>query len=562
VVDQYKNFNAIRDIVLSVKENSDNYLLSNYRGETEAENKAAGEVLASLEKGSAVVGDIRRREAAAENGIEEKLTSAQKAIEQYGIAFSAFIGEEPRKSAIKTEIDSAHQRIMGMIKKGLWMEDIDIAGKILLAAYNAYINKSSPENWLSLQKQLAELSQNIDKWTKVIENVEKLREVASQFKAEYGIIQASLDTYQEIESLQKKLISEMEAYKTALYGICGEIGATSLEKLKQETGRSIVLIFSVIVSAFLLGTVFSVISTKKIVRQLSNAIQGIGSGAGKVVFASNQVMISSHSLEKGTREQTTSLKETSSSMGEMASMTRNNAGSAQQANAMMKQVSQGVGKANEAMGQLTVAMQGIAEAGTETSKIIKAIDEIAFQTNLLALNAAVEAARAGEAGAGFAVVASEVRTLAIRAADAAKTTAALIEGTVNKVTEGTMLVKTTSNAFNEVAASGIKVGELIRDIAAASHEQTDGIERVNIALSQMDSVIQQNAVIAGESAGASAELNSQAEEMKRFVADLVSIVGQIKATKRNANGRSARQSPSDGVPRALEKKAPDTLFIP
>ena len=170
-------------------------------------------------------------------------------------------------------------------------------------------------------------------------------------------------------------------------------------------------------------------------------------------------------------------------------------------------------------------MQEISKASEETSKIIKTIDEIAFQTNLLALNAAVEAARAGEAGAGFAVVADEVRNLAMRAADAAKNTAALIEGTVKKVSDGTALVKTTNDAFNEVAGSTAKVGELVGEIAAASSEQAQGIEQVNIAVTEMDKVTQQNAATAEESASASEELNAQAEEMKSFVADLAAMVG-------------------------------------
>lgn len=526
VVDQYKNFNAIRDIVSSIKENSDSYLLANYSGEIEAEEKAANAVLTSLENGSVAIENMRTQSGTTGSDILEKLVAAQKVIAEYKAVFNTYISEEPKKVAIKAEINAAHQKIMSMIKKGLWMEDIDVAGKILFAGYKAYINKPSSENWASLQNDLAALTENIDKWFKVIENVEKLREVASQFKAAQEMIKASLANYNETEVRQKALISAMEEHKLALYDICEKIGTTSLESLKRETGKSITLIFAVIIAAFLLGTIFAVLSTKKIVGKLSGAITGINTGAGQVVFASSQVLLSSQSLAEGASEQAVSLEETSSSMEEMSSMTRRNANNAHQADSMMKQVRQVVNKANASMSQLTTAMQRIVEAGRETSKIVKTIDEIAFQTNLLALNAAVEAARAGEAGAGFAVVANEVRNLAIRAADAAKITAALIEGTVIKVTEGTALVKTTSSAFDEVAGSGAKVGELISDIATASNEQAEGIGRVNIALTQMDSVIQRNAAIAGESAGASAELNTQAEGMKRFVAELAAMMGE------------------------------------
>ena len=189
-----------------------------------------------------------------------------------------------------------------------------------------------------------------------------------------------------------------------------------------------------------------------------------------------------------------------------------------------------VKKANDSMSELTGSMEGISRASEKTFKIIKNIDEIAFQTNLLALNAAVEAARAGEAGAGFAVVADEVRNLAMRAANAAKDTADLIEGTIKEVKNGSDLVDKTNEAFGQVAERSSKVGELVGEIAAASNEQAQGIEQVNKAITEMDKVVQQNAANAEESASASEEMNDQAMNMKRLVDDLVTLVG------RNGNG--------------------------
>jgi methyl-accepting chemotaxis protein len=174
-------------------------------------------------------------------------------------------------------------------------------------------------------------------------------------------------------------------------------------------------------------------------------------------------------------------------------------------------------------------MEEISKASEETSKIIKTIDEIAFQTNLLALNAAVEAARAGEAGAGFAVVADEVRNLALRAAEAAKNTAGLIEGTVKKVKDGGDLVSKTNDAFTEVAKGATKVGELVGEIAAASNEQAQGIEEVNKAMVEMDKTVQQSAANAEESASASEEMSAQAEQMKGVVGELGAIVGGAHA---------------------------------
>jgi methyl-accepting chemotaxis protein len=176
------------------------------------------------------------------------------------------------------------------------------------------------------------------------------------------------------------------------------------------------------------------------------------------------------------------------------------------------------------MGELINAMQDISAASDETAKIIRTIDEIAFQTNLLALNAAVEAARAGEAGAGFAVVAAEVRNLAMRAAEAAKNTANLIETTTIKVRDGSLLVSKTADNFTKVASSSNRVKELVEEIAAASHEQAQGVDQINKAVTEMDKVVQQNAANAEESASASEELPAQAEQMKSIVAGLVTVV--------------------------------------
>jgi len=200
----------------------------------------------------------------------------------------------------------------------------------------------------------------------------------------------------------------------------------------------------------------------------------------------------------------------------------------------MKDANQVVGKANDSMIELTGSMEEIFTASEETQKIVKTIDEIAFQTNLLALNAAVEAARAGEAGAGFAVVADEVRNLAMRAADAAKNTADLIDSTVRKVDDGTKLVSSTNEAFKQVEESSGKVGVLISDIAAASNEQAQGIEQVNKAVVEMDKVVQQNAANAEENASACEDMNAQAANMKGYVGELV-VLADGDSKKNNSN---------------------------
>ena len=255
-------------------------------------------------------------------------------------------------------------------------------------------------------------------------------------------------------------------------------------------------------------------------------------------------------LAEGASEQAAAIEETSASLEEMSAMTQQNADNAGQADELMLKTAKVVEKAMGAMDDLITSMGEISKASEETSKIIKTIDEIAFQTNLLALNAAVEAARAGEAGAGFAVVADEVRNLAIRSADAARSTANLIEGTVKQVEEGSALVNMTNQTFTEVTESTSKVGQLVGEITSASKEQAQGIGQVNIGVTELDKVTQSNAASAEESASSAEELNDLAGYMKKHVVKLSDLVGGASVKQPDSRIKKKRM-PSFGFSKMI-----------
>ncbi len=354
-----------------------------------------------------------------------------------------------------------------------------------------------------------------------------------------------LTCFQSLTDLgQKRTLAGNEALETAKVAANAGIGETvkSAANVNQVlTNSAKMLIFGAIIG-ILVSILISVLITTGITKPINTFIKQLSGVSEQVAASSGQVLSASEQLASGSSQQAASLEETSSSLEEMAAMTRQNAENALQANSLMNETKEVVELAGKSMGDLTASMKEISSASNETAKIIKTIDEIAFQTNLLALNAAVEAARAGEAGAGFAVVADEVRNLAMRAAEAAKNTANLIDSTVTKIKAGSTLVEKTGEAFSQVDASTNKVKELVAEIAAASNEQAQGVDQINRAANEMNRVIQEVAASAEESAGASQELKAQSGHMEQMMVELSSLVrGGAAGATYGFNGKGIGQ---------------------
>ncbi|MBW6486885.1 MAG: MCP four helix bundle domain-containing protein [Syntrophobacterales bacterium] len=378
------------------------------------------------------------------------------------------------------------------------------------------------EKYVGQLKKIEELTTKTDaKGFELLGNVRKAQEEAKDSNnkvIELAIARNDADAVALLESkavpaITKilKAIDDLTEHQVERSRVRFEESERTYASVRQY---SIVLV--VLAALLSAGLAFFII--RSIVGPLNRVISGLSDGAEQVAAAAGQVSSASQSLAEGTTEQAASLEE-------MSSMTKQNADHANQARTMMKEANRIVEKVNGHMADMAGAIVEITRSSEETEKIIKTIDEISFQTNLLALNAAVEAARAGEAGAGLAVVADEVRNLAKRAADAAKSTSNLIEGTIKAVRNGNELTSATQEAFKENAAISAKIGQLVDEIATASEEQAQGINQVGKAVAEMDKVTQSTAANAEESAAASEELNAQAEQMKVYVGDLVSVVG-------------------------------------
>ncbi|RJX30959.1 MAG: HAMP domain-containing protein [Oxalobacter sp.] len=273
-------------------------------------------------------------------------------------------------------------------------------------------------------------------------------------------------------------------------------------------------------------------------RDMNNALQNVvwhvRQGVDTFNLATNEIAAGNQNLSSRTEEQASSLEQTASSMEELTSTVRQNADNARQANQLAATASGVAVKSGEVVAQVVHTMSDIHASSRKIADIINVIDGIAFQTNILALNAAVEAARAGEQGRGFAVVATEVRNLAQRSAEAAKEIKSLIDDSVGKIDNGNRLVNQAGATMDEVVTSVKRVTDIMAEISAASKEQSDGIEQVNQAITQMDAVTQQNAALVEQAAAAAESLKGQATEL----ANVVSVF-KVKSEKYGTTDEAA-----------------------
>lgn len=294
-----------------------------------------------------------------------------------------------------------------------------------------------------------------------------------------------------------------------------------------------------------------------LIESLSDIVGQIKIASDEIFTGANEISTGNSDLSSRTEQQAANLEETASSMEELTSTVKLNADNAKEANLLAEKASTIAIGGGDLIQQVVVTMSAINESSQKIADIIGVIDGIAFQTNILALNAAVEAARAGDQGRGFAVVASEVRTLAQRSANAAKEIKGLISDSVKKIESGNTLVSKSGETMKDVVNSIKRVNDIMAEIAAASVEQSSGIQEISNAVLQMDEMTQQNAALVEEAAAAAESLQSQADQLTQRVS-MFQVNGDVSSNRKPSSKMIREKNSPVALRKPLPKKLPPT----
>jgi methyl-accepting chemotaxis protein I, serine sensor receptor len=383
----------------------------------------------------------------------------------------------------------------------------------------------------------------------------------AQAKDGYDSAQSSLDTFRivTIVSIVAGLIAAFFSYITLRGAIARPIGdaLAHFDAIAAGDLRRPVVMRSHDEMGQLLDGV------GKMQRSLIETVRTVRSGCESIATATRQIAAGNVDLSSRTEEQASALQETASSMEELTGTVKQNADNARQASALAANASEIANRGNAVVGQVVGTMGDINQSSAKIADIISIIEGIAFQTNILALNAAVEAARAGEEGRGFAVVAGEVRSLAQRSSAAAKEIKELIDTSVERVQSGSALVDEAGRTMTEIIGAVQRVTDIMGEIAAASEEQSSGIDQVARAVTQMDEVTQQNAALVEEAAAAAQSLEDQAGKLRTAVAVFQLEEGANQApsgasqpARRAKPVTTAVRRPAPATPKAVSAAAP------
>ncbi len=333
----------------------------------------------------------------------------------------------------------------------------------------------------------------------------------------------------EVQQQMQKLAGQTDNLKAELEAVAQGLSSELRSQLDATAQRSraqrwisMAVFFATLIIA---GLIVRFTIRRSITGPIHRVIDGVQEAADSTAAASAKMAQSGNVLTTGAQQQMAFIEETSSALQEISAISSENADRAKRADDLMRHASAIAGKASQAMQDLSASMDAISQSSHQVSDVLKSIDEIAFHTNILALNAAVEAARAGEAGAGFSVVADEVRSLAKRAADAARRSGDIVEKTLKDVSTGVQLVSAADQAFREVTSSIGEGSTVASQIATGSQEQARGVAQVGEAICRIEKVTQKNVANADETVTAVSTMSEQVEVTRRHIEELIAVVG-------------------------------------
>jgi methyl-accepting chemotaxis protein len=434
-------------------------------------------------------------------------------------------------SVIKTDFTVMQSSIKGYgASLGMDMMHDAIRGDVLAAQL-----ADTPERLTEVLGELDEHKKTVLEQLALVEETaeatgigaahEKIKSnVNAYLNAAYSVLDAKKNNKQELmkehtesfytafSQLEEELEASGETIANALQGtVAKESETISFWQTFIVTGCIASLVFCLSLAAYVIAAVL---------KPLTAATTQVSESASSVSNGVAQISIASGDFAHAAGRQAASLEETAATVEEISSMSRQNAENTQQAQALSSEVEQVCSEGQRSMAEMEEAIKAIKTSAEETAGIVKTIDEIAFQTNLLALNAAVEAARAGDAGKGFAVVAEEVRALAQRSGNAARDTSEKIRKARELADNGVKVSVEVTKSFEGISNRVGKVSGLIREVAAASKEQSSGISEINKAMAELDKITQSNSAAAEELAASSGEIRSQSEGLFTIVGDL------------------------------------------
>lgn len=548
VMKLYTQVNSLQTLAAAFRDESNKYMLYEMQDDTPGKEAAHEAAFSLLGEGDAMLARLESVPGITPEEVQG-IASARDAMNTYKEHFEAYISANTVKTELAGQTGSEFEEIFKEVEEAeFWKDEMALTARIMSNYTLSYFNRASDANWEELVQSIDEFAAARNDWAEKTSNSEMLQERAEKIKQALETYVGSVNAYRDQVLLQDNLRNAMDQEQDALFAACGKLAESAEKKLQSQAGLSSKVILITMLAALIIGIIYAAVSIKRIVGKINRVIDGVMEGTDQMVSSSEHIAQDGQELSDGASRQAASIEETSSSLEEISSMVKQNAENAGKAKEMTREVEHIVEEVDRHMTDMSVAIKEISDSSQETDKIVKTIDEISFQTNLLALNAAVEAARAGEAGAGFAVVAEEVRNLAMRAADAAKSTAVLIGNTMKSVEKGSRFTRATQDSFKTNKEISSKVGALVDEIAEASREQAEGIESVSQAVTDMDSVVQQNAANAEESASAAEQMNAQANQMKEYLNELVILIRRNKENTRSRNGAGPENT------RKLEQK--------